>query len=344
MQDLLEVDRQDDHLACVPQPEQDVHRAGLAEAGQLEQVRADQRVRLALLDPPERDACGYCRQHGSAGHRRHPARDGRLRDGEHCCCHRRGDRRRAPDVQVALRTAVPRLTKQSRREQRGGHPDRNVDQEHGSPAEELDQHAAQYLAGHEADRRGSTVFTERAVTPRALGKPGRDQGERSRRDDGCAGALDHARRDQQHRVLREAAGQRGRREGQQPGDEHPAAAEQIGGAAAQDQQPAECDRVTGDHPLHRGGREAEFPLDGGQGHVHDAEVEHHHEGGGQDQRQPQSLVLRHLTCCGRPPGHRGGAGAAWLGGGACERGWLAGGGGLRRHGPLTYIRYATSRF
>ena len=69
MQDLLEVDRQDDHLASVPQAEQHVHRAGLAETGQPQQVGADQRVGVPLLDQPEGDGCGHGRHQGAPGYR-----------------------------------------------------------------------------------------------------------------------------------------------------------------------------------------------------------------------------------------------------------------------------------
>ena len=85
-----------------------------------------------------------------------------------------------------------------------------------------------------------------------------------------------------------------------PGHEHPAAAEQVGGPAAEDQQPAERDRVPGHHPLRRRGREAQLALDGGQRHVHDAEIQHDHERGDQDEGQR-----------GAADGGGGGEGLAW---------------------------------
>ena len=105
---------------------------------------------------------------------------------------------------------------------------------------------------------------------------------------------------QQHRVVRQAAGQRRGREDRQPDHEHAPAAERVRGAAAEDQQAAERDRVSGHDPLHRRGREAELALDRRERHVDDAEVQDDHERRGEDQRQGEPPVPRG---CRGWPGH-----------------------------------------
>jgi len=72
---------------------------------------------------------------------------------------------------------------------------------------------------------------------------------------------------------------------QQPGDEHLAAAEPVPGPAAEQQQPAEGQRVGVDHPFQVRPGKAERPLDVRQRDVDDGRVQHHHQlRGGQDQQ------------------------------------------------------------
>ena len=105
----------------------------------------------------------------------------------------------------------------------------------------------------------------------------RDQRERRRRDDGAAGPLDDAGADEPPRRGGEPAGERTRGEQQDPRDEHPAPAEEITSAAAQQQQTAEGERVAVDDPLQVGGIEAQGMLDRRQSDVHDGGVEHDHQ-------------------------------------------------------------------
>ena len=62
-----------------------------------------------------------------------------------------------------------------------------------------------------------------------------------------------------------------------PDDEHAATTEHVGGAAAEQQEPAEDERVRADHPLQVLLRETEIHLDRRQRDIHDRDVEHHHE-------------------------------------------------------------------
>ena len=129
------------------------------------------------------------------------------------------------------------------------------------------------------------------VRSRAFGEAGGDERQRGRGDDGGARALHDARRDQQHRVLGQPAGQAGQRERDQARDEHAPPAEQVRGPAAEDQQAAERDGVARHDPLHRIGGHVQLALDRGQRDVHDAEIEDDHERGDQDQGKLQRLAV-----------------------------------------------------
>jgi hypothetical protein len=72
-------------------------------------------------------------------------------------------------------------------------------------------------------------------------------------------------------------GERGGAEKSEAGEEEAPPAEQVGSAPAEQEQPAEGERVGGHHPLQVGEGEAEVGLDRRQRHVHDRNVEHDHE-------------------------------------------------------------------
>ena len=120
----------------------------------------------------------------SRGGGQHPGRGpaGRAAFGhrEHDAGHGHGDQHGAADIQPPPGAPFPAAAEQPRGEQHGGQPDRHVDQEHRPPAGELDQHAAEHLAGHEADRRGGAVQAQRPGARRPLRESGGDQGQRGR--------------------------------------------------------------------------------------------------------------------------------------------------------------------
>ena len=260
-----------------------------------------------------------------------------LGHGEHDERDRAGDQQRAAHVEPVPgprcwrpRSGRDRLTGRLRcgpggaedgRGQGGGdQADRDVDQEHRAPAGELHQHAAEHLAGDEADGGDRTVQADGASTLGAFGEAGGDERQRGRGDDGGARALHDARGDQQHWVLGQPAGQAGQRERDQARDEHAPPAEQVSGPAAEDEKAAERDGVSRHHPLHRIGGHMQFALNRGQRDVHDAEIEDDHERGDEDQGQLQ-----------RPAAGRAGVGRAaaarrrrWPGGGRCAGSRAAG--------------------
>ena len=75
----------------------------------------------------------------------------------------------------------------------------------------------------------------------------------------------------------ETAEERRGREQHDAGEEHAAAAEDVGCAPSEQQEPAERDRVRGHDPLQVVAREVEVLPDRRQGHVHDRDVEDGHE-------------------------------------------------------------------
>jgi hypothetical protein len=129
---------------------------------------------------------------------------------------------------------------------------------------------------------------EGLVALAALGERRGDDRQSGRRDDRGTQTLQGARGDQLGVVRRQAAEQRGQREQAQAEDEDPAAAEQVGGAPAQQQEAAEHQRVRVHHPLEVLLREVQLGLNRRQRDVHDRRVEHDHElrGAQQDQRDP----------------------------------------------------------
>jgi hypothetical protein len=86
------------------------------------------------------------------------------------------------------------------------------------------------------------------------------------------------------------AGERGDREQQQPEDEHPPVAEQVGGAPAQQQEAGEDEHVGVDHPLEVDGREAQVGPDRRQRHVDHRDVEHDHELGQAAEREDPAAM------------------------------------------------------
>ena len=108
----------------------------------------------------------------------------------------------------------------------------------------------------------------------------------------AADALEEARGDQQRAVVDEAADERGEREDRQRADQHAAAAEQVGGAAAEQQHAAEAEHVGRDDPLQLGGGEAEVGLDRRQRDADHRDVEpvEEDDAAEQDQRAPEAGV------------------------------------------------------
>ncbi|GAA2091189.1 hypothetical protein GCM10009801_56710 [Streptomyces albiaxialis] len=134
-----------------------------------------------------------------------------------------------------------------------------------------------------------------AKTPSALcrstvGEEGKQQGQRRRRRERGADALERAGRHERRRV-RGAGPQEARRAQRgEPRDVHPAPPQQVRGAPGEEEQPAERDEVGVRRPGQRGGGEAEVPAHGGRRDVDDGGVQEQDELGAGEEIE------------GRPPG------------------------------------------
>ena len=167
----------------------------------------------------------------------------------------------------------------------GGDADGDVDEEDPAPGELGREDAAEDDAGRTAGAGDGTPDADGLGQPDA-GEGGDDDGEGGRRQEGAADALHGPGRGEPGRVLGQAADQAGHGEQPQPEQVDPAAPEQVGGPAAEQQEAGEGEHVGVDHPLQPGGAVVQVPPDGGKGHVDDGHIEHDHElghaGNGQD--------------------------------------------------------------
>ena len=182
------------------------------------------------------------------------------------------------------------LDQQPRREQRGDDADRHVDEQHPLPAGPLGQHAAEQHAGRAAGARDRAPDAQRGVALGALLEGGGDDRQRGGRDQRGAEALHGAGDDQPQLALGEAAGQRGDREEDEARDEHAPPAEQVGQAAAEQQEAAEDQGVGVDDPGQVVLGEVEVLADRRQRDVDDRRVEDDDELGGREKGERQPLV------------------------------------------------------
>ena len=184
---------------------------------------------------------------------------------------RRRDRTRPPLA------SAPSSEVAAGRRQRRDQADRDVDEQDPAPAEQIGDHAAEEHAG------GAAGAPHRAPDPhRAVA--GRPSANVVVRIDSEAGAMTAPPRPCAARAaissacaVGEPAGERREREQGQPADEHAPAAEHVGGAAAEQQEAGERDRVGVDDPLQVLLGEAQRVADRRERDVHHGHVEDHHE-------------------------------------------------------------------
>ena len=189
--------------------------------------------------------------------RRTPARADGVDEGvdEQRQARRDGDRaERVEGLRLALLAA---LLQQARREERRDDADRHVDPQDPFPAEVLGQDAAEQHAGGAAGARDRAPDAQRLVALGALGERVRDHRQRRGRQQRGAEALQRARGDELRLTRRQAAEQRREREQDEPDHEEPAAAEQVGHPAAEEQKAAERQGVGVGDPGEVLGREVQ---------------------------------------------------------------------------------------
>jgi hypothetical protein len=106
-------------------------------------------------------------------------------------------------------------------------------------------------------------------------------------------ALQGAEGDQLADRGRQPPGQRGQPEENKAADEQPPAAEEVGEAAPEHQQPAEGQDVGARHPRQVAGRGVQAPSDGRQRDVDDGRVKYDDEiGDGQQAQRPPPAGIR----------------------------------------------------
>ena len=123
----------------------------------------------------------------------------------------------------------------------------------GGEGEDATEHEAE--AG--AHTGNGAVVADRAGGLVAFGEARRQEGKRRRGQDCGADALQRAGADQPGGGLRQADGERCGREERDPDDEHPAPPEDVARPRAEQQQPAERERVRVPYPREPRGRAAE---------------------------------------------------------------------------------------
>lgn len=167
----------------------------------------------------------------------------------------------------------------------GDQHDRHVHQEDEPPPEapgvRLHEEAPQALPGDGADPRGDTEPPHRP-SPSFRCDDRVDERQHLGKHHRRAQALHGSARDENAGVRSQSAQRRRHREGRQPGDEHPAAPEQVTETAPCHQTRRVHEGITGDHQLQRGVAGAQTRLDVRGRHVDDEEVELSDEGRDQD--------------------------------------------------------------
>ena len=215
----------------------------------------------------------------------------------------RGHQHRADDVERACALGLGLVDQAPRQDRRGG-ADRHVDEEDPLPAERLGEDAAEQQADCAAARGDRAPHAQRLGALRALGEGRGDDAQRGGRDERASEALQPAEHDQLAGALGEAVEQARDREHDHAGDEDLLAPDDVRGAAAEQQEAAEQQRVAVDHPLQVGLAELQVLLDRRQRDVDDRRVEDDHELGqaDQDQRHPAVVFasLSHRRKVARP--------------------------------------------
>jgi hypothetical protein len=196
---------------------------------------------------------------------------------------------------VPVRELRAALAQKQRRERDCGEPDGDVDEEDPRPAQIRGEQPAEQHAGGRAASGCGGVDPEREVAFAAL-REGRHQQRERGGDEHCpTDALHGAEADQRRFRPGQPAEQGGGREDREAGNEEAPSAQQVGEAPAEQERPAEEDRVRGDHPLQVGLRKIEIGLDRRKRDVHDRDIEDDHELRCDDERQREPAGI---TFCG----------------------------------------------
>ena len=213
-----------------------------------------------------------------------PAVDQRQHDGGEA----EGGQDRPGEVQPPSLT--PGLRDHPRRRQHRHQADRDVDEKAAAPAQAervgLDEDPADELARHGGEAHAHAVGGQR-LGPIGAVVEDADDGQDVGHQQGGGAALKQPGDDQHLRRAGHPAPGGGEREQGQPGGEAPDAAHPVTQAGAGDEEHGVGEAVAGDDPFDRTRRRVQVGLHRRQRDVDDEEVQHDHEGAGEDHRQRQ---------------------------------------------------------
>ena len=164
------------------------------------------------------------------------------------------------------------------REQKGQDTQRHVDEEDRPPAEARDQDTAQRRAEGSADRGHGAEHPHGAAGP-GLGNRLADDCHGQRHHDGPAQPLQRPGRDQQPERGGHAAQGRGGREQGNPGQQQPAAADDVAQSPDADDHGRDGEQIGNDDPLDGLEGGAERLRQRRQGHVGDAGIQRREQHG-----------------------------------------------------------------
>src|SRR3954452_13065061 len=174
--------------------------------------------------------------------------------GGHCSC----------NVEVPMPDHRGAAFRQERRGERDrGDGNWNVDEEDPRPREIGREYAAQEDTDRGAAARHGSVEPEREVAVAALGEDRHQQRERGRRHERAAEPLNRPEDDERALRPSKSAQERAEAEDGKPRYKEPAASEDVGEPASEQQRAAEEDRVRRDDPLEARVRKVEVALDRG---------------------------------------------------------------------------------
>ena len=180
------------------------------------------------------------------------------------------------DVEPGLALLAP-VVQEHHRADDGEDRDRGVHEQAPPPAQVLGEKSTEDQADGAATTGDGTVYAERPSPLVRLGEGDGDQGQGSRRQDGGEDPLEPPRGEQHASARRGTTEGGGTGEPDEPDDQGTSAPDQVTDATAEQEEPAERERVGGDDPLPVGVRDAQVGLGRRQGDVHDGHVQHHHE-------------------------------------------------------------------
>ncbi len=191
---------------------------------------------------------------------------------EHGATQAEDGERRASPVDLRRSRRVTALVHESQRQHEHHHGEGDVQEERRAPAHVFDQPAT----GHGSDRGGDGAESRpRADGPASFGvvERGADDREAPRNEKGRANTLNGAAGNEHRGRGREATADRGDGEQDHAQQEHTLASELIAERSTHEDQCAQEQRVSLDHPLHLRDRRLEVSLEGRQRDVHDGGID-----------------------------------------------------------------------